>query len=103
MELIMDKSTLTVTHKLSIETDISGIPPVNSGVIIDSYPLSPMQQGMLFHSLYAPHSGVYIKQIVCTLREDLNLQVLANAWSETVARHSIMRTRPATAGSTRDR
>jgi hypothetical protein len=33
------------------------------------YPLSPMQQGMLFHTLYARGSGVDIEQIVCTLNE----------------------------------
>jgi hypothetical protein len=26
------------------------------------YPLSPMQQGMLFHTLQAPDSGVYCEQ-----------------------------------------
>ena len=26
------------------------------------YPLSPMQQGILFHALYAPKSGVYFEQ-----------------------------------------
>ena len=26
------------------------------------YPLSPMQQGMLFHSLVTPETGVYMEQ-----------------------------------------
>ena len=31
------------------------------------YPLSPMQQGMLFHTIYEPQSGVYLQQLRCTL------------------------------------
>ena len=40
---------------------------MNARNIEDIYPLSPMQQGMLFHSLYEPQSGVYLEQMVCTL------------------------------------
>lgn len=29
----------------------------------DLYPLSPMQQGMLFHSLYQQEAGDYINQL----------------------------------------
>ncbi|PMZ61575.1 hypothetical protein C1X25_28355, partial [Pseudomonas sp. GW247-3R2A] len=29
----------------------------------DLYPLSPMQQGMLFHTLYEPQVGAYISQL----------------------------------------
>lgn len=43
---------------------------MGSNKIEDSYPLSPMQEGMLFHSLYSPRSGVDIEQIICTIRED---------------------------------
>ncbi|NTX67788.1 non-ribosomal peptide synthetase, partial [Myxococcus sp. CA051A] len=32
----------------------------------DLYPLSPMQQGMLFHTLTAPGSGVYVTQLAWT-------------------------------------
>lgn len=39
----------------------------------DLYPLSPMQQGMLSHSLYDPASGAYIEQMVCTLHGDLDI------------------------------
>ena len=39
--------------------------------IAGSYAASPMQRGLIFHSLFAPHSGVDIEQILCTLREEL--------------------------------
>jgi hypothetical protein len=39
--------------------------------ITESYPAWPMQQGMFFNSLSAPHSRVDIEQILCTLPEDL--------------------------------
>ena len=32
------------------------------------YPLSPMQKGLLFHSIYAPDSGVYFEQITLNLQ-----------------------------------
>src|SRR5262249_24078350 len=39
------------------------------------YPLSPMQQGMLFHSLLEVGSGVYVTQLVLTLA-DVNAAAL---------------------------
>ncbi|HEY7490498.1 MAG TPA: amino acid adenylation domain-containing protein, partial [Candidatus Tectomicrobia bacterium] len=60
--------------------------------IEDIYPLSPMQQGMLFHSLYAPDSGVYVEQLSCTLHGDLNIQAFERAWQQVVHRHSVLRT-----------
>src|SRR5689334_10684903 len=56
------------------------------------YPLSPMQQGMLFHSLYAPQSGVYVQQLICTFREPLNVSAFERAWKHIVQRHTILRT-----------
>ncbi|MFB2895116.1 amino acid adenylation domain-containing protein [Aerosakkonemataceae cyanobacterium BLCC-F50] len=61
-------------------------------MIEDSYPLSPMQQGMLFHSLYEQNSGIYIEQIICRSRENLNVSVLRQSWQRVVERHSILRT-----------
>lgn len=56
------------------------------------YPLSPMQQGMLFHSLYAPESGVYFEQLSCTLRGALDVRAFERAWQRVVERHPVLRT-----------
>ncbi len=56
------------------------------------YPLSPMQQGMLFHSLYAGETGVYIEQLTGTLEGDLNVRAFQQAWQRVVERHPILRT-----------
>ena len=56
------------------------------------YPLSPMQRGMLFHSLYAPESGVYCTQLSCVLEGDLNHSAFEQAWQGVVDTHPILRT-----------
>ncbi|MGF1540613.1 MAG: amino acid adenylation domain-containing protein [Pleurocapsa sp.] len=56
------------------------------------YPLSPMQQGMLFHTLYAPESGMYVEQLSCTLKGKLEITAFERAWQQVVERHSILRT-----------
>src|SRR5688572_14853164 len=56
------------------------------------YPLSPMQQGMQFHSLAAPESGVYVEQLRCTLLGRLDVAAFLRAWQRVVDRHAILRT-----------
>jgi hypothetical protein len=60
--------------------------------IANSYPLSVMQQGMLFHSLSNPHSGVDIEQIIGSLHEELNVAAFKQAWQQIVQRHAVLRT-----------
>ena len=60
--------------------------------IEDIYPLSPMQQGILFHTIYAPGSSVYFTQFCCTLKGQLDVQNLERAWQQTVDRHPTLRT-----------
>ena len=58
----------------------------------ESYPLSPLQQAMLLHSLVTPGAGLYIQQIVGRLREDLNVPAFRRAWQLLTERHPILRT-----------
>ncbi|HEV7905207.1 MAG TPA: amino acid adenylation domain-containing protein, partial [Pyrinomonadaceae bacterium] len=56
------------------------------------YPLTPLQKGMLFHTIYAPQSGVYFQQLTCTLAGELDASALEKAWQRVVERHPILRT-----------
>ncbi|MBI4749085.1 MAG: amino acid adenylation domain-containing protein [Acidobacteria bacterium] len=60
--------------------------------IEDIYPLSPLQQGMLFHSLLTPGAGLYIEQMACTIKGTLDAVAFERAWHILVERHSILRT-----------
>ncbi len=60
--------------------------------IEDSYPLSPIQEGMLFQSLNRPRSGVEIWQVVFTLREEVDSPALRQAMEWVINRHSALRT-----------
>jgi surfactin family lipopeptide synthetase C len=57
----------------------------------DIYPLSPMQQGMLFHTIYAPGSGAYFEQSVFTVVGPLDIAAFERAWQRVVDRHAILR------------
>ncbi|HEY6349972.1 MAG TPA: non-ribosomal peptide synthase/polyketide synthase [Candidatus Angelobacter sp.] len=57
-----------------------------------TYPLSPLQKGILFEYVSAPESGVYVQQLMCTIRGGLQIEAFRNAWRQVVARHSILRT-----------
>ena len=57
-----------------------------------SYPLTPMQQGMLFHHLSTPQSGVDIEQIVCDLEEPLVVAIFEQAWAHVAGLHAALRT-----------
>ncbi|MCW5554736.1 MAG: amino acid adenylation domain-containing protein [Verrucomicrobiae bacterium] len=58
-----------------------------------TFPLTPMQEGMLFHCLAAPHSGVDVEQVIGTIREPLDLPAFNRAWQRLVDRHEALRMR----------
>ena len=61
--------------------------------VIDTYALSPMQQGMLFHAVSGHGEGVDIEQIAMALGEPLDVAAFERAWRCIVQRHAILRTR----------
>ncbi|HEV7784379.1 MAG TPA: condensation domain-containing protein, partial [Thermoanaerobaculia bacterium] len=56
------------------------------------YRLSPVQEGMLFHALSAPGSGIYFEQFTTAYDEGLDPDVFAAAWRQVLARHPVLRT-----------
>ncbi|MCF4994541.1 amino acid adenylation domain-containing protein [Pseudomonas syringae] len=65
--------------------------PLPAQQIADIYPLSAMQQGMLFHSLYEQATGDYINQVRLDV-EGLDPQRFQQAWQAAVDNHDILRT-----------
>jgi hypothetical protein len=51
-----------------------------------------MQQGMLFHTLDAPSSGVYCSRLAYRLHGPLDSHAFALAWQDMLTRHPILRT-----------
>ncbi|WP_194791292.1 amino acid adenylation domain-containing protein [Pseudomonas sp. UFMG81] len=60
--------------------------------IEDLYPLSPMQQGMLFHSLYDDEPGAYVHQLRLDV-EGLDVEALRGAWQGALDAHDTLRAR----------
>lgn len=61
------------------------------GPVADIYPLSPMQQGMLFHTLYEPHKGTYLTHLVCEFSGDLDREAFQAAWQHALDHHATLR------------
>ncbi|MBK8379003.1 MAG: amino acid adenylation domain-containing protein [Nitrospira sp.] len=56
------------------------------------YPLSPMQEGMLFHTLMNPGTGIYLMQNRYYVEGEMDAALFRKAWEQVIARHSILRT-----------
>ena len=61
--------------------------------VVDSYELSPTQEGMLFHALLGEATGVDLEQIVCSIRGDFAEKAFVAAFHHVASRHAILRTR----------
>ncbi|WP_433736335.1 non-ribosomal peptide synthetase [Pseudomonas putida] len=65
--------------------------PVSAAVIEDVYPLTPMQEGMLLHTLLEPGTGLYYMQDRYRINSELDPQRFAQAWQAVIARHEALR------------
>jgi hypothetical protein len=61
-------------------------PKKQSKKIADLYPLSPLQAGMVFHSLTDPGSGVYVEQFAVEIDGTFDPAAFTAAWSGRVCR-----------------
>ena len=72
------------------QRQLDGIPtPIAR--IEDIYPLSPMQEGLLLHTLLEPHSGIYFMQDRYCIDSDIDLDRFRSAWQAVIQRHDALR------------
>lgn len=76
---------------LALRTGFSLLGVSKLSEIVDSYPLSPAQEGMLFHCLLEPEQGLYFEQRWCVLEGNLNVSAFQAAWQQVLARHDVLR------------
>ncbi|NJO88540.1 MAG: hypothetical protein HC831_05920 [Chloroflexia bacterium] len=55
-------------------------------------PLTPIQEGILFHAIQNPENDLYYEQYNCRLEGKLNVEEFKNAWQSVIDRHSVLRT-----------
>jgi non-ribosomal peptide synthetase component F/thioesterase domain-containing protein/SAM-dependent methyltransferase/aryl carrier-like protein len=60
--------------------------------VADVYPLTPVQEGMLFQCLNRPRTGTYVQQVAVTYVGALDAGLLNEAWMLAVNRHTALRT-----------
>ena len=65
--------------------------PVSASAIEDVYPLTPMQEGLLLHTLLEPGTGLYYMQDRYRINSALDPERFAQAWQAVIARHEALR------------
>ncbi|MGH2619079.1 MAG: amino acid adenylation domain-containing protein, partial [Anaerolineales bacterium] len=65
--------------------------PCDPRSVDDIYPLAPMQEGLLFHTLMHPGSGIYHMQDRYGIRGQVDVEAFREAWQRVLDRHRILR------------
>jgi amino acid adenylation domain-containing protein/non-ribosomal peptide synthase protein (TIGR01720 family) len=65
--------------------------PIPFAQIEDVYPLTPMQEGMLLHSLLDPGTGMYFMQDRYSIDSELDMERFDRAWRAVIVRHEALR------------
>ncbi|BDV41010.1 hypothetical protein DSM21852_42640 (plasmid) [Methylocystis bryophila] len=58
----------------------------------DIYPLTPLQDGLLFHTLAQPNSGVYVMQHRYWIEGEIDVDTFRASWQAIVDAHPVFRT-----------
>lgn len=66
--------------------------PIPAAQVEDIYPLTPMQEGLLIHTLLEPGTGIYYMQDRYRIDSPLDPEQFAAAWQAVVDRHPALRT-----------
>ena len=64
---------------------------VGSGNVEAIYPLTPAQEGILYHVLYDASSPVYVQQYSVRLDGDVDIGILKQSWELVIQRHQALR------------
>ncbi|MCI0655910.1 MAG: condensation domain-containing protein, partial [Acidobacteria bacterium] len=59
--------------------------------IEDIYGLAPVQEGLLFHTVYRPEAAEYFEQLTCRMAE-VEVESFKRAWDKVLERHAALRT-----------
>ncbi len=64
----------------------------NDRGVEDLYPLAPLQEGILFHSLYTSGADLYLEQFTAAFEGPFDPAAFAAAWQRVLERHTALRT-----------
>lgn len=59
--------------------------------IQDIYPLSTMQQGMVFQNAFGQRAGIYHVQTQMRIEQDLKIEFFLKSWQQVMERHAVLR------------
>ncbi|PGS36712.1 hypothetical protein COC58_24660, partial [Bacillus cereus] len=88
------KSEITAADITKQNITLNELEPYNNQMynIEEIYPLSPMQEGILFHSLFNENSRAYHEVVEIMLDGNLNKDALEQSFNNLVDNHTILRT-----------
>ena len=101
MAAVADRTRADLPSPVTGEFPLAGLEPAAIEAVLnrigqpvqDLYPLSPLQEGMCFHTLLAPDAAVYHEQTLIELRGPLDPTILRRAATALAERHPVLRTR----------
>ncbi|EGO65810.1 non-ribosomal peptide synthetase [Acetonema longum] len=87
----MTPSDFTFKH-LTLDALANALSGIDARNVKDVYPLSPMQEGMLYHALLDNESAAYFEQTILSVEGSLDMRHIQESFNQLVARYDILRT-----------